>query len=111
GEATIPPIRNFNLLLELDEPEFLREVNGTFKLGIEFENWGELGERYFHPFAPHGTDTWAAQFHHYWLRARRQGESAPLDDFSLETGMARAGRFGSNGGRAPNYAYHFDAAG
>ncbi|MEX0915180.1 MAG: tryptophan halogenase family protein, partial [Wenzhouxiangellaceae bacterium] len=111
GEATIPPIKNFNLLLELDEAEFLREVNGTFKLGIEFENWGELGERYFHPFAPHGIDHWAAQFHHYWLRARRVGETAPLDDFSLEYCMARAGRFGGNTGRALNYAYHFDAAG
>ena len=56
GEATIPPIRNFHLLLELGEAEFLQAVNGTFKLGIEFENWGQLGERYFHPFSPHGID-------------------------------------------------------
>lgn len=111
GEATIPPIKNFNLLLELDEAEFLRAVNGTYKLGIEFENWGELGERYFHPFAPHGIDTWAAQFHHYWLRARDKGNAAPLDDYSMETCMARADRFGVRAGRAANYAYHFDAAG
>ncbi|MGM0658118.1 MAG: tryptophan halogenase family protein [Pseudomonadota bacterium] len=111
GEATIPPIRNFNLLLELDEADFLRQVNGTFKLGIEFENWGALGERYFHPFAPHGVDHWAAQFHHYWLRARQLGETAALDDFSLEAALARANRFGNTDGRKPNYAYHFDAAG
>jgi len=110
GEATIPPIRNFNLLLELDEAEFLREVNGTFKLGIEFENWGELGERYFHPFAPHGADSWAAQFHHYWLRARRLGESAAFDEFSMEACLAHANRFGRTPGRQANYAYHFDAA-
>ena len=111
GEATIPPIKNFNLLLELDEAEFLREVSGTYKLGIDFENWGDLGERYFHPFAPQGIDSWAAQFHHYWRRARDLGESAPLDDFSLEARMGRAGHFGAKVGRAPNYAYHFDAAG
>jgi len=111
GEATIPPIKNFNLLLELDEADFLREVSGTFKLGIEFINWGQLGESYFHPFAPHGVDTWAAQFHHYWVRARQLGETAPLDEFSLETCMARAGRFGNQSGRPANYAYHFDAAG
>lgn len=110
GEATIPPIKNFNLLLGLDENEFLRAVNGTFKLGIEFENWGELGDRYFHPFAPHGIDTWAAQFHHYWLRARQAGETAPLDDFSMETCMARADCFGNKTGRPANYAYHFDAS-
>ena len=110
GEATIPPIRNFNLLLELGEGEFLSAVNGTFKLGIEFENWGGLGERYFHPFAPHGRDTWAAQFHHYWLRARALGETAALDDYSLEAGMARAGKMSGRTGRAVNHAYHFDAA-
>jgi tryptophan halogenase len=109
GEATIPPIRNIHLLFELSESDFMRAVNGTFKLGIEFENWGRLGERYFHPFSAHGVDTWAAQFHHYWLRARQAGEKAPLDAFSLEAHMARAGRFGLEGERKPGYAYHFDA--
>ena len=109
GEATIPPIRNFHLLLELGEAEFMRAVNGTFKLGIEFLNWGGLGERYFHPFSAHGTDTWAAQFHHYWVRARQRGEVAPLDAFSLEAMMARAEKFGQEGERKAHYAYHFDA--
>lgn len=109
GEATIPPIKNFHLLLELDEAEFLSAVNGTFKLGIEFVNWGRLGERYFHPFGPPGIDSWAAQFHHYWLRARELGESADIGAFSVETSMARAGKFGTKGERPLNYAYHFDA--
>ncbi|MBT8099611.1 MAG: tryptophan 7-halogenase, partial [Gammaproteobacteria bacterium] len=109
GEATIPPIRNFHLLLELDEAEFLHAVNGTYKLGIEFENWGNLGEKYFHPFSAHGIDTWAAQFHHFWNKARQGGESTPLDDFSLEASMARANRFGKTGERKAAYAYHFDA--
>lgn len=109
GEATIPPIKNFHLLLELDEADFLRAVNGTFKLGIEFENWGDLGERYFHPFSAHGSDTWAAQFHHFWRRSIQQGSSSSLDDFSLEAIMARASRFGREGERKAVYAYHFDA--
>ncbi|TVS11710.1 MAG: tryptophan 7-halogenase [Wenzhouxiangella sp.] len=109
GEATIPAIKNFHLLLELDEAEFLQAVNGTFKLGIEFENWGRLGERYFHPFGPPGADAWAAQFHHYWLKARTLGEPGSLNDFSFEANLARAGRFGMNGEPRPNYAYHFDA--
>ncbi len=110
GEATIPPIKNFHALLELDEAEFMRAVNGTYKLGIEFVNWGSLGQRYFHPFSGHGTDTWAAQFHHYWRRATEQGETAALDDFSLEAVMARAVRFGREGARKAAYAYHFDAS-
>ena len=109
GEATIPPIRNLNLLLEIDEATFLKAVNGTYKLGIKFENWGRLGESYFHPFSAHGIDTWAAQFHHYWRRASQNGETAALDEFSLEAVMAKAGRFGLEGQRKAAYAYHFDA--
>ena len=109
GEATIPPILNFHKLIELGEQDFLRAVNGTFKLGIEFVNWGALGESYFHPFSAHGVETWAAQFHHYWRRARQQGETAPLDDYSLEAVMARGNRYGTDGNRKAAYAYHFDA--
>jgi len=109
GEATIPAIRNFHLLLELDEAEFLAAVNGTFKLGIEFINWGRVGDRYYHPFGPPGTDAWAAQFHHYWLKARKLGQTRDLGEYSVEVSLSRAGKFGKNGERQPNYAYHFDA--
>lgn len=110
GEAVIPLIKAFHTLLELDEAEFLRAVNGTFKLGIEFENWGRLGESYFHPFGNPGVETWAAQFHHYWLKARRRGETTPLEQFSPEASMAYAGKFTLKTEPQLNYAYHFDAS-
>jgi tryptophan halogenase len=109
GEAVIPAIKYFHLLIGLEEADFLRAVNGTFKLGIEFENWGRPGESYFHPFGPPGVEAWAAQFHHYWLRACKQGEQAPLERFSLEASMAHAGKFTLTSEPALNYAYHFDA--
>ena len=54
GEATVPHIHAFNAMLGIDPGEFLRFCQGTIKLGIEFVNWGALGERYMHPFSFYG---------------------------------------------------------
>jgi len=115
GEATIPQIRRLNGILGLDEDEFVRETNGTFKLGIEFNNWGRLGESYLHTFGDAGINLANLHFHHYWLRSRAEGSGAGLWDYSLHNKVAYAGRFGrmervgntSMTGLA--YAFHFDA--
>ncbi|MBU6268330.1 MAG: tryptophan 7-halogenase [Sphingomonadales bacterium] len=115
GEATIPPIRIFNETLGIDEAEFVRETKGTFKLGIEFVDWGSNGNRYFHPFGPHGRNFDMVPLHQYWLRAREMGESAPLDDHSMAWHLAKAGRMAKPSADPRSvlstfdYAYHFDA--
>ena len=50
GEATIPQIRLFTGLLGIDEAEVLKRTQGTYKLGIQFTDWGKLGEVYMHAF-------------------------------------------------------------
>ena len=54
GEATIPPIIDFIRLLGINENEVVREVKGTFKLGIAYRNWTRPGDYFFHPFGPTG---------------------------------------------------------
>ncbi len=117
GEATIPPIRNFNAMLDIPEAEFLRETRGTCKLGIEFVNWGRQGDRYFHPFGEFGQDLHGIAFHQLWLREQaRSGTAAGgISDYSMSTAAARAGRFARPAAGAQSvvreiaYAYHFDA--
>lgn len=115
GEATIPPIRNFNAMLDIDESAFLRATRGTFKLGIEFVDWGRRGDRYFHPFGSFGQDLHGIQFHQLWLRERARGGEVGIGEYSMSAMAAAHGRFGrpAQAAKSPvsqiTYAYHFDA--
>ena len=85
GEATIPPFVEFNQMLEIDEREMLAEAQGSFKLGIQFENWGEVGDSYIHPFGAYGYHMGGIAFHQVWRRMREAGEKRPIQAFNLET--------------------------
>ena len=115
GEATIPPILQFNALLGIDEAEFLRATQGTFKLGIEFVGWDTGADRYFHPFGTLGRDFEGLNFHQLWLKLRGEPGIGALNDYAMAAVAARAGRFAAPVAdpRSPlsglAYAYHFDA--
>jgi tryptophan halogenase len=116
GEATIPLIKVFNTALELNESEFVRRTKGSFKLGIEFVNWGRLGDSYIHGFGKIGQDLGVIAFYHYWLKLHQAGHAGHLDEYSINTLAARANRFMpaiTDRPKSPladiGYAYHFDA--
>lgn len=115
GEATIPQIRRLNAILGIDEAEFVRETNGSFKLGIEFNNWGRLGDSYLHTFGDAGINLQGIPFHHFWRRHAAKHEGSSLWDYSLHHRAAYAQKFGQveRVGRTSMtglaYAYHFDA--
>ncbi|MFN3211762.1 MAG: tryptophan halogenase family protein [Henriciella sp.] len=116
GEATLPHIRFFNETLGIDERAFMKATEATFKLGIEFCDWGQLGDRYIHPFGDYGLPLEGIDFHQYWLRLNKHGLVSRMDDYSYPILAAEAGRFqipksdpnkiGSNFG----YAYQFDSS-
>ncbi len=52
GEATVPNINRTLAMIGIDELEFMKGVDGTFKASIRFVNWLEnRGEFYHHPFS------------------------------------------------------------
>ncbi len=117
GEATIPMIQRFNRVVGIDENEFIKATNGTFKLGIEFVNWGQQGERYMHGFGRLGKDLGPLGFEQYWLRMRALGQAGPLAEYSITRMAAKANKFMPANFEVPNsplgdiaYAYHFDAS-
>ncbi len=115
GEATIPAIKRFNRLLEIHERDFVRQTQASFKLGIEFVNWGRLGTRYFHPFGQIGDPIGRTAFHHFLTRRQLAGEQESFEDYSLNAVAAKHNRFATPPHdnsllSTLSYAYHFDAS-
>lgn len=115
GEATIPDMINFNRMLGISEADFMTATDATFKLGIEFANWGRQGDSYFHPFGEHGVDMQGVDFHQYWLFAHQNGSDRPIEDYSLCAAAGKANKF-CHPAQNPSsvlsklrYAYHFNA--
>jgi tryptophan 7-halogenase len=114
GEATLPHIRGFVERLGIDEAAFMKATHATYKLGIDFRDFGRIGESYVHPFGSFGEEVAGVGFHHYWLELARQGRAAPIGSYSLAVEAALANKF-----RPPaedqslastyGYAYQFDA--
>jgi len=109
GEATIPPIKTFHRLLGINEQEIMRATNATFKLGIEFENWGQQSSKYIHSFGATGKECWAGEFHHFWLHGLRKGINTDFGDYCYELQAAKANKFALSNNAPINYAYHLDA--
>jgi tryptophan halogenase len=116
GEATIPLINIYNDALEIDENEFMRRTNGTFKLGIEFVDWGKQGDSYIHGFGSLGPDIGIAKFHQYWQKAEQAGAALDIDNYAINNLAARHAKFmraEKEMGNSPLaqivHAFHFDA--
>lgn len=111
GEATVPVFRQFNDTLGIDEHAFLQATQGSYKLGIAFHDWGEVGTSHFHGFGDYGAPIDGIAPHHHWLRLARAGDGEPIDDHSAPWALARLGKFTPADPRQPlhSHAYHFDA--
>lgn len=116
GEATIPQLRLFNDLLGLEEDDFVRKTQATFKHGIEFVNWKQKGHAYMHPFGTLGLNFEGVEFHQYWLKMNSLGKAKDLQDYSFNSVAGKAGKMmrSINANNSPlsniNYAFHFDAS-
>ena len=116
GEATLPTLRYYNDELGLNGADFIRKTRATFKLGIEFQDWGHLGNRFFHGFDDFGPSIAGRPAYVYWLRLAREVKDMPsYEEWSMATMLARSNRFIPPYGHPQsvtssfNYAFHFDA--
>ncbi|MDY6946813.1 MAG: tryptophan halogenase family protein [Pseudomonadota bacterium] len=115
GESTVPPFVGLIQRLGIDERDFIRATDATYKLGIQFVGWQRRAARYFHPFGVIGKPIGTHDFYQCWLKARTRGDRSSLQDFSPCHVMAQNGRFfpPARARNTPiggaNYALHVDA--
>lgn len=116
GEATLPQLRAFNRAIGLVEFDMVRRAKATFKIGIEFRNWGAPDTSYIHPFGAFGRPIAGVDFHHSWLRASRLSDVGSIEEYSLAIAMSRQDRFAfpttdqQQLESTYDYAYHIDAS-
>ena len=110
GEATIPTLLTFHQLLDIKEAEFMAATQATFKLGISFEGWRDVGQDYIHSFGLTGKDHWTAGFQHFWLKGRQRQLAGDYGDYCLELKAAQQNRFAHLPRSGMNYAFHLDAS-
>lgn len=116
GEATIPHIREFNNRIGINEADMMKFTQATFKLGIEFVDWGIKGSSYVHPFGTHGEPIQGIEFHQLWARVRQKAAIADIGSYSYAIESCRQNKF-EFPVDDPNYinstfsyAYHLDAS-
>lgn len=115
GEATLPTLRFFNRTLGIDEVDFIRRTNATFKLGIQFCDWSRPGQSFFHGFGDFGPAVDGISAHQLWLATREETDTRGYEAFSIASAAARQGRFAPPVPDAESvlgaysYGFHFDA--
>lgn len=128
GEGSTVLLSSFLWELQIDETEFIKNTNATFKLGINFSNWRADGKSYFHPFKSFGhldpnpanvvgstirdlqIVSNGTEYGYLNLKANSNGEPVVLVADKLA--LNNKGPFSSvNGmmGGLTKYSYHFDA--
>ena len=116
GEATLPQIKDFNDHVGILESDMMQKTNATFKLGIEFKDWGHAGASYIHPFGTFGKQKRGIGFLHQWVRARQQAQVDDIERYSYAIQACRNARFDfpvtdeEELNSTYAYAYHFDAS-
>ena len=118
GEGTFPTIQTTMRAIGVDEADFMRGANATFKQGIRFVDWAETPRagrsgHYYHPFANPRLLNGGVDLAPYWLLAKGGGSLA--DAVTLQEKVCDAGKGPKRiddpqYGGPMAYAYHFDAA-
>ncbi|WP_445424909.1 tryptophan halogenase family protein [Alishewanella sp. HL-SH06] len=112
GEATIPSMRHLLAVIGVDEMEFMRATDATFKQSIKYANWVHNDNTFYHhPFSSMRTQP-LDHLAEEWLRSDRSipfMETCSAQPIICEMGLAPKMLGQWDMGPPLNYAYHMNA--
>jgi len=118
GEGTWPTIRTTLQTLGIDEGEFMRECDATFKQGSQFVNWThEPGvkdkDSYYHPLSAVFHSSYDFNLAPYWLLGATNGRSydqaVATQSAICDAGLAPKKITTPAYDAIQNYSYHLNA--
>jgi len=117
GEATLAHIKRIMLSIGIDEGDFMRSCEATFKNAIKFVGFHRQGEVWWHPFTQLShvhVQNRPYNIAELWLQARAHGfpasyaEAVAQDPHMCDAGLAPKRRQDRPYEGLVNYAYHID---
>jgi tryptophan halogenase len=90
--ATLPALEPLHTRLRIEESKLIGMTRGAFTLGKRFVDTSGAAPAFFHAYGSHGTRIERQEFLPHWLRARKLGLQAALEDFCLTAAAAKHGR-------------------
>ncbi len=118
GESTVGGIRDWTKYLEIDDKEFLKHTDGSYKLSIKFTDFYRKGTEFHYPFGEPVIDGNYAKLNDWWFKKFLKPET-PNSDYAEchypQMALVNNNKLNYNVNKVipfnfnTNTAYHFDA--
>lgn len=81
GESTQPDLISLLTAAGIDQTEFMTACDASFKCGIYYEDWNEIGSSYWHPFSSLAYNSTYTVAHHYQQMILREPDKYTHEDY------------------------------
>jgi tryptophan halogenase len=110
GESTIGQIIDWMRLLKIEDKDFIKHVDGSYKLSIKFTDFYKKGESFHYPFGEPNLKGNRLETNDWWFKKILYPKT-PYSDYSdcihpLQMAYVNQNKFDIN---EVSRAYHFDA--
>lgn len=113
GESTIGGIKNWTQYLGIDDKEFLKYTDGSYKLSIRFQDFYKKdGSAFHYPFGPPTSENFTEDQINWWFKKSffpNTPNSDYVDCFYPQMSMVNQNKFTLKHESNVYTAYHFDA--